>query len=81
MDAVLPCHPDCSGFSTGPQQNAQQTEQLTEQIEGQRLEKIEVAEATDQEWDMQLITALSLSLLFFLGGVFLQMRPVRVETA
>jgi len=45
------------------------------------LEKIEVAEATDQEWDMQLITALSLSLLFFLGGVFLQMRPVRVETA
>jgi len=63
------------------QQNVQQTEQLTEQIEGQRLEKVEQTAVTDQEWNMQLITALSLSLLFFLGGVFLQMRPVRVETA
>jgi len=72
------------------QQNAQQTEQTeqteqpTEQVEGQKLDKVEsveAAEATDQEWNMQLITALSLSLLFFLGGVLLQMRPVRVETA
>jgi len=28
-----------------------------------------------------LITALGLSLLFFLGGVLLQMRPRRVEVA
>jgi len=59
----------------------QNTEQPTEQVEGQKLEKVEQTEVTDQEWDMQLITALSLSLLFFLGGVLLQMRPARVEAA
>jgi len=70
--------------SEAAQQNAQQTEQPIEQVEGQKLDKVEsveAAEATDKKWDMQLIAALSLSLLFFLGGVLLQMRPVRVETA
>jgi len=60
---------------------AQQPEQPTEQIEGQKLENVGAAEAIDQEWDMQLVAALSLSMLFFLSGVLLQIRPMRVETA
>jgi len=73
--AALPAEQQAS------EQPAQQTEQPTEHVEGQKLEKVEADEVTDKEWDMQLITALSLSLLFFLGGALLQMRPVRVETA
>jgi len=79
--AALPADQQVSERPEPNEHAAQPTEQPTEQVEGQKLEKVEAAEVTDQEWDVQLITALGLSLLFFLGGVLLQMRPLRVDVA
>ncbi|WP_390618803.1 cobaltochelatase subunit CobN [Maricurvus nonylphenolicus] len=55
--------------------------QESQQVEGQQLEKVEHTEPTEQEWDMPLLFALSLSLLFFIAGVLMQMRPTRYRVA
>lgn len=53
----------------------------TQQVEGQKLEKVEDTVVVDDEWDTTLLSTLFLSLLIFLAGVVVQLRPRQLSLA
>ncbi len=57
-----------------------QESKAVEQVEGQKLEKVEVAD-TEHQWDTMLLGSLMFCLLSVIGGMLLQMRPQRLGVA
>lgn len=80
LDLSLPEIDPTASMSANEQQQAKdvvaQENPPSEQIEGQKLEKVEAAE-TDQEWDSMLLGSLVFCLFSVIGGMLLQIRPQR----
>lgn len=46
----------------------------TQQVEGQKLEKVEQSQAVEEDWDLQLLLALTICLLAVIAGAWRQLR-------
>lgn len=80
LDLSLPTV-DPTAALPASQQASEPQQAQTEQVEGQQLEKVEEAVTADNTWDIPLLSTLLASLLIFLAGVAVQLRPRQVQVA
>ncbi len=76
LNVALPELDPAAAMSTS-EQASEMVQQQAEQVEGQKLEKVEQV-ATEQDWDTMLLGSLVTCLLIMLAGVLKQFRPLRV---
>ena len=80
LDVALPQIDPAAALSANDQQQlAQDSSQQSQQVEGQKLEKVEAANS-EQEWDSMLLGSLVFCLLSVIVGMLAQMRGARVAT-